>query len=141
MFEYQLKPSLFVLRFNLGLYCLSFLVLLFYNPSSYITPLFFFLLILLITQDWKNYRRATITAAESLSINISSGAIEWQKYGNNRQFTDYSVYTCRWGMILVLKQSKFRNSLILLADRFNNHSQYLDLRFHLIRFNQVIHAS
>lgn len=141
MFEYQLKPSLFLLRFNLGIYCLSFLVILFYNSASYIPLLLVFLLILLIFQEWSSYRQANSCAMESLSINTLTGTIEWQKNGNNRQFTDYSVYTCRWGMILVLKQSRFRNSLILLADRFNNQTQYLDLRFHLIRLNQAIHAS
>ena len=141
MYEYQLKPSLLLLRFNLGVYCLSFLTLLSYSSMDYLTLLLFLLIIVLAIHEWKSYRQAKNTAAEVLLINTSSGTVEWQKNNNNCQFTAYSVYTCRWGMILVFKQSWFGNSLILLADRFDNNRQYLDLRFRLIRLNQVMHAS
>lgn len=141
MYEYQLKPSLWLLCFNLGLYCLSLFVLLSYSSMDYLTLLLFFLIVLFAILEWKSYRQAKNTTAESLLLNISSGVIEWQKNNNNCQFTAYSVYTCRWGLILVFNQSRFRNSLILLADRFDNNRQYLDLRFHLIRLNQVMHAS
>ncbi len=141
MLEYQLKPSLLLLRFNLGLYFLSIIVLLVHYPISYITVLLFLLSILLITHEWVIYRKINGQSPESLSINISSSVIEWQINNNIHQFAAYSVYTCRWGIILVLKQSKFRKSMILLADRFKNHHEYLDLRFHLIRLNQAIHAS
>lgn len=141
MHEFQLKPSLLLLRFNLALYCLSFLTLLSYKSLDYLSLLLFLLIIISAIYEWQSYRRGKNAGAEVLVINASSGAVEWRKNNNNCQFTSYSVYTCRWGMILVFKQSWFRNSLILLADRFDNNRQYLDLRFRLIRFNQVMHAS
>ena len=141
MYQYQLKPSLLQLRFNLGVYCLSFLTLLSYSSMYYLTILLCVLIILLAFIEWKGYRQTKHAAPEILSLNSGSGTLEWRKNNNICQFTVYSVYTCRWGMILVSRQSGFRNSLILLADRFDNNSQYLDLRFRLIHLNQVMHAS
>ena len=141
MFEYPLKPSLLLLRFNLGIYCLSLLALLSYASIDYLTVLLFCLIIVLAIHEWESYRQAKNTGSEALVVNPSSGVLEWQKNNNSCQFTTYSVYTCRWGMILVSRQSGLRHRLILMADRFNNNSQYLDLRFRLIHLNQVMHAS
>ena len=139
--EYKLKPSLLLFRLNLGLYGLSATVLLLYFPVDIISILFFCLVILLIVLECKYYRQKLIGPPELLSINLSSAVIELQLNQDNHQFSDYSVYTCRWGMILVLRNPECRKKLILLADRFDTTHKYLDLRFHLNRINQAIHAS
>lgn len=141
MVKYQLKPSLTLLCINLCLYLLAAIALLVYYEFGLISLMLFFLTILLFIYNLFHYRQEIKSSPKILSLNLSSALIEWQMADNYRQFTEYSVYTCRWGMILVLKQSSFRRHIILLADCFDNNYEYLDLRYHLIRLNQVIHAS
>lgn len=141
MTEYQLKPSFNLLSINICLYLLSATALLVHYPIDLISSMLFVLIILLSVNDILHYRRKIGQKAEILSLNLSSGLIESQLNDDYRQFTEYSVYTCRWGMILVLKQSGFRRHIILLADRFKFIHEYLDLRYQLIRLNQVVHAS
>jgi len=141
MVKYQLKPSLTLLCINLCLYLLAAIALLVYYEFGLISLMLFFLTILLFIYNLFHYRQEIKSPPKILSLNLSSALIEWQMADNYRQFTEYSVYTCRWGMILVLKQSSFRRHIILLADCFDNNYEYLDLRYHLIRLNQVIHAS
>lgn len=141
MLEYQLKPSLVLLRISYSLYLFSAFILSAYYPLNFISTSLFILIFLMAAQAWRSYSPNLNKSPDNLSLNASTGIIEWQKDGDIRQFSDYSVYTCRWGMILVLRKSQCRKNIILLADRFDNLHQYLDLRFQLIRLNQAINAS
>ncbi len=141
MVMYQLKPSLALLCINFSLYLLAAVTLLIYFQNGLTSLMLFSLTILLSMHDLLHYRQKTEQTPEKLSLNLRSGSIDWRFNDDYRQFSEYSVYTCRWGMILVLKQPKFRQHLILLADRFKNIHEYLDLRYQLIRLNQDIHAS
>ncbi len=141
MVQYQLKPSLTILCINVLLYLLAALALLVYYPINFISVLLFVLIILVFLNDLSIYWQTCKLPAEILLLNLSSGLIERRLSDDKRQFTEYSVYTCRWGVILVLKQSKCKLHLILLADRFKNDHEYLDIRYQLLRLNQAIHAS
>lgn len=141
MIQYELRPSQTLLIVNIALYLLAATALFAYYQINLTSLMLFFLTILLILHELFQFRQAVNQQPEILSLNLSSGLIERSLVGDNRQFTEYSVYTCRWGILLVLKQSKVRLSMILLADRFNNSHDYLDLRYQVLRLNQDIHAS
>lgn len=141
MIEYHLKPSLNLLSINICLYLLSATALLVHYQINLISLMLFLLIILFAANDVLHYRKKIEQPAEILSLNLSSGLIGCRLNDDYRQFTEYSVYTCRWGMILVLKQSGFRRHITLLADRFKFIHEYLDIRYQLIRLNQVVHAS
>lgn len=141
MLEFKLKPSLWLFRLNLGLYALSAILLLAYYPPGLISTSLLGLILLLFSREYVDYRQNHRKYRETLCFNLSSSAIKYQFNDDILQFRDYSVYTCRWGIILVLKKSKCRKKIILLVDRFENLHSYLDLRFHLTRLNQAVHVS
>ncbi len=141
MVEYQLKPSQMLLCTNLCLYLLASIALISCYQLNLISLLLFFLIILLFLYELLDYRKRSKLVPEILSLNLASSIIEWQLKDDNRQFNKYSVYTCRWGILLVLKQSRLRLCMILLADRFINNHDYLDLRYQVLRLNQDLHAS
>ncbi len=141
MVQYQLKASLTLLYINISLYLLAAIALLVYYQINLASILLFMLIILFFTNDLFIYRNTLKSSSETLSLNFSSGLIESRLVDDIRQFSEYSVYTCRWGIFLVLKQSRYRKHMILLTDRFENSHDYLDFRYQILRLNQDIHAS
>jgi len=141
MKQYYLYPSTVLMFFIIGLYALACLGLLLFFAMDVFTALAMMLITLLAYLEIKKYNASRKTDPELITLRLSTGEIEWQSNDDSRIFTRYTVYNSRWGMILKLKKRWLRYNLILLADRFKDDNEYLDLRYQLSHLKQVINAS
>lgn len=137
MNHFQLKPSCNLLYLNIALYLLAATSLIVYYPVDFVSLMLLLLIILLLAWEFLQHRQKTRQGFETLSLHLSSQTIDWCSNDHSRSFTEHSLYSCRWGMILILKQPKYRKHIILLPDRFENIDEYLDLRYQLIRLNRA----
>ena len=138
---YHLYPSATLLFINLGLYLLACFSLLLYFSLTGLTVLAIMLILLLAYTDIKKYLASRKLDPDLITLRLSTGEIEWKSIDNSRSFNAYTVYNSRWGMVLKLKNRWVRYNLILLADRFKDENEYLDLRYQLIHLRQVMNVS
>jgi len=141
MKQYSLYPSPTLLSITMALYLLACLGLLVYFNTSVLTVLTILLILLLVVTEIKKFISTRKQKPELISLFLSTNEIEWAPDGDSQLFTEYSVYTSRWGMVLKLRRRWARYNLILLADRFQDKNEYLDFRYQLIHLKQVINAS
>lgn len=141
MKQYHLYPSATLMFFTIGLYVLACFSLLHYFAVTSLTMLAMMLVFLLAYCDIKKYLTFRKLSPELITLRLSTGEIEWESIDDSRIFTRYTVYNSRWGMVLKLKSRWARYNLILLADRFKNKNEYLDLRYQLSHLQQVMNAS
>ena len=141
MKQYHLYPSATLLFISIGFYLLACFSLLLYFPLTGLTVLAIMLILLLAYADTKKYLTSRKLNPEMITLHLLTGVIEWKSTDNSRSFTAYTVYNSRWGMVLKLKGRWVRYNLILLADRFKDENEYLDLRYQLSHLRQVINAS
>ena len=99
------------------------------------------LILLLAYSEIKKYLASRKLDPDLITFRLSTGEIEWKSIDNSRLFTKYTVYNSRWGMVLKLKNRWVQYNLILLADRFKDENEYLDLRYQLSHLKQVMNAS
>jgi len=141
MKQYQLQPSKLLFSVTLTLYLIALLSLWLNFTLSAMTLLVSTLILLLAYVEVKKYRQQISHHPEWLSLRLVTGEINWKSIDSSRSFTEYTVYNSRWGMVLKLKSQWTRYNLVLLADRFKNQNDYLDLRYQLIHLKQDINAS
>lgn len=141
MKQYYLYPSATLMLFTLGLYLLVCFSLLLYFAMTSLTVLAMMLILLLACSEVKKFLASRKIDPELITLRLSTGEIEWKSIDDSRLFTRYTVYNSRWGMVLKLKNRWVQYNLILLADRFKDENEYLDLRYHLSHLKQVINAS
>ena len=141
MKQYHLYPSATLLLITLGLYLMVCLSLLLYFALTGVTVLAILLVLLLAYTEIKQHLKSRKLSPELISLRFTTDEIEWQSIDNCQLFTGYTVYNSRWGMILKLKNRWVGYNLILLADRFKDRNEYLDLRYQLSHLKQVINAS
>lgn len=131
MHLFQLKPSCKLLYINTALYLLAVTGLLGYHSINFVSIMMFLLIILCLIHHYCDYRKETKQGFKILALNLSSQSISWGLPGDERVFVQFTVYICRWGMVLVLERP-----VILLPDRFENEYEYLDFRYQLITLYQ-----
>ena len=141
MKQYSLYPSPSLLFITMFLYLLACFCLMVYFNNSGLALLAMLLIVLLLFAEIRNFAKARRQEPELISLSSSTNEIEWTSGADKQLFTQYSVYTNRWGMVLKLKSRRARYHLILLADRFRDEDEYLDFRYQLIHLKQVINAS